>query len=84
MTLRSLRIVVAVTSVVCVGGMIAGSVAGNNGVALVFGLVIAVAVLCNVVATAVTGGRAPADDEAQAARVEAMVADLVAQGADEG
>jgi hypothetical protein len=84
-TLRTLRIVVAVVCVACVGGMIAGSIAGNNGMALVFGLVIAVAVLCNVVATAVTTevGLVGEVDESQAVRVESLVAELVERGADE-
>src|SRR4029077_2806282 len=61
------------------------------GVALTFGLVTAVAVLCLMVATAVTAPvTGPATtasgtpfDEAQAARVEELVGRLVAQGAPE-
>jgi hypothetical protein len=75
---------------VCVGGiagMIASSVAASTGGALTFGLLSAVAVLCAMVATAVTsGGRGGGPlvvDEAQAARVEQLVGQLVAQGAEE-
>lgn len=66
--------------------MIAGSVAGNDGAALTSGLITATASVCMIVATAVGGGaeRPRAPDEAQAAAVEALVARLVASGADEG
>jgi hypothetical protein len=66
-----------------IAGMIAGSIADNNAMAMTFGLATAVAVLCLMVATAVVGppvGTPP--DEAQAARVEGLAADLTAAGAD--
>ena len=68
--------------------MIAGSVADDNEVALTFGLLTAAAVACLMVATAVgtgaTGG-APegVPDEEQARRVERLVEDPVAGGAEE-
>jgi uncharacterized protein (TIGR00730 family) len=52
-TVRRLVITVCVAGI---GGMIAGSVADNNGIALTAGIVTAIAVLCLMVATAVTGG----------------------------
>jgi hypothetical protein len=70
--------------VVCAGGiagMIVGSVANNNAVALTFGLITAAAVACLIVATAVTDRAAP--DEGRAARVEEMINALIATGADE-
>lgn len=73
------RAVVAVC-VLGIAGMIVSSIADNTGAALTCGLVTAVAVLCAIVATAVS---APVDEE-QAARVEAEVQQLVAAGADEG
>jgi len=73
------RLVVAVY-VLGIAGMIVSSIADNTGAALTFGLVTAVAVLCAIVATAVSGR----PDEEQAARVEAGVQELVAAGADEG
>ena len=71
-----------------IAGTVAGSVADNNDVALTFGLITAAAVLCLMVATAVSppgttaAGRA-AFDERQAARVEHLVETLVADGAHE-
>jgi hypothetical protein len=79
MSAAAVRRAVVAVCVLGIAGMIAGSVADNTGAALTCGLVTAVAVLCAIVATAVSG---PADDE-QAARVEAGVHDLVAAGADE-
>ena len=73
--------------VVCVGGvagMIVSSIADRTGAAMTFGLVTAVAVLCLMVATAVsaqTHGDRGGDE--QAARVEATIRRLVEAGADE-
>jgi hypothetical protein len=76
-----------VVCVVGIGGMIVGSVADDNGVALTFGLLTAGAVACLLVATAVAGPdalkRATPVDELQAARVERLVSQVVASGADE-
>lgn len=74
--------------VVCaagVAGMIVASVLDAEGAALTFGLVTAGAVACLIVATAVGGARGgPGEvDEERAARVEQLVAELVAAGADE-
>ena len=68
--------------VVCVAGiagMIVSSIADNNAVALTVGLLTAAAVLCLIVATAVSK-----TTEAPGEEVEARVASLVAAGADEG
>ena len=84
-------VVRAVAMVVCAGGiagMIVGSVADNNGVAVTFGLVTAAAALSLIAIFAVTPGRSagritPIDDtEAQA--LEAAIQQLVGEGADEG
>ena len=88
---RIVRWVVIGVCVVGIAGMIVGSVVDNNDIALTFGLITAAAVLCLMVATAVsppsaaskTAAAAPAFDEAQAARVERLVDGLVAAGADE-
>ena len=64
-----------------IAGMIVGSVADNNAVALTFGLVTAAAVLCLIVATAVSP--TPRFDDDRAARVEELVGRLVAAGAPE-
>jgi hypothetical protein len=70
-----------------VAGMIVSSVADDNGAALTFGLVTAAAVACLMVATAVggpgSGGRGLPPDELQAERVEGLVRQVVAAGADE-
>ena len=79
------RVVIAVC-VLGIAGMIASSIADNNGAALTAGLVTAVAVLCLIVATAVTGaGRVAAEShlELLAAQVEEQVERLVATGAQE-
>ncbi len=78
------RVVIAVC-VAGIAGMIVSSIADNNGAALTAGLVTAVAVLCLIVATAVTGGKVAADAhlEQLAADVEDHVQHIVAQGADE-
>ncbi len=90
-TAVSTRAVQRVVLAVCVGGivgMIVASVNDNNGAALTFGLMTTVAVVCLVVATAVTRpvgavSRTAPVDEAQAARVEDLVGRLVIAGADE-
>ena len=84
MTARVVRRVVIGVCVVGIGGMIGGSVADNNAVALTFGLVTAAAVACLIVATAVSPSGAQGYDERQAATVEELVGRLVAEGADEG
>jgi ABC-type Na+ efflux pump permease subunit len=74
-----------------IAGMIVGSVADNNALALTFGLITAAAVLCLMVATAVSppattakaAATTPVFDEGQAARVEHLVSRLVAEGARE-
>jgi hypothetical protein len=78
-------VVVAVCGV-GVAGMIVSSIADDNGAALTFGLVTAAAVACLMVATAVTGpggGRGLPPDELQAERVEGLVRQVVAAGAEE-
>lgn len=79
------RVVRSIVMVVCalgVVGMIVASALDANGAALTFGLITVSAVVSLIVATAVTSGVAPNDDE-RAARVEVLISDLVAAGADE-
>ena len=88
---RVVRWVVIGVCAVGIAGMIGGSAANNSDLALTFGLITAAAVLCLMVATAVsapttTAHAASGDgafDEGQAARVEHLVARLVADGARE-
>jgi hypothetical protein len=81
MTPGALRAGVIVVCVAGIAGMIVGSIADNNAVAMTFGLLTAVAVLCLIVANAVTGG--PGDPDLTAQDVEARVTRLVEQGVDE-
>lgn len=88
MTTRAVRRVVVAVCVLGVAGMIVASIADSTGAALTFGLLTTAAVVCLVVATAVTrspagAGTGSGPDETQAALVEDLVADLVAAGADE-
>jgi hypothetical protein len=78
-TAKAVRRLVIGVCVAGIGGMIAGSVADNNGIAITAGSVTAIAVLCLMVATAVTGGATVGSGE----RVEELAEDLVADGADE-
>jgi hypothetical protein len=75
-------VVIAVCAV-GIAGMIVGSVADDNDVALAFGLLTAAAVTCLMVATAVGASTHGTLDEEQARTVETLVEDLLATGADE-
>ena len=86
MTAQTVRRVVIALCVVGVGGLILTSILDSTGAAVTIGLCTAAAVLCLIVATAVGRGSPAAGgsfDEAQAARVEARVQDLVVHGGDE-
>jgi hypothetical protein len=82
---RAVRLVVLAICAAGIAGMVVGSVADDNAIALVFGLVTATAVTCLIVATAVAGGAGVdgPDDDDQGRRVEELVAGLVGRGADE-
>ncbi|HEX7167179.1 MAG TPA: hypothetical protein VF230_09385 [Acidimicrobiales bacterium] len=89
MTVAAVRSVVLVVCAAGIAGMIVSSIAGSNGAAMTFGLVTAAAVLCSIVATAVTvpgsqaTGAGGADVDELGAAIEDGVARLVAGGADE-
>jgi hypothetical protein len=89
---RIIRRIVIVVFIIGIGGMIAGSIADNNGVAITFGLTTAAAALALVLVTQVSppgslakpGTPSPAIiDEQMAADLEARIERLVADGADE-
>ena len=92
---RVIRILVLVVCAGGIAGMIVTSITNHNGAAITFGLVTAVAILCQMVATTVAneaagasgaaGERAHASDEtdAAAAELEARIEGLVVAGADE-
>lgn len=95
MSPRAIRLVVQIICVAGIAGMIAGSIADNNGVAITFGLITAVAVLGLILVTSTAGpgafakrrtgpGGGPTLDDETAAELEARVQRLVDGGADEG
>jgi hypothetical protein len=63
--------------------MIVGSVLDRNGIALTAGLLAATAIGCLLVATTVAPIQRPITAEDEAARVEALIGEVTAQGADE-
>ena len=86
MTPRAVRWVVIGVCGVGVAGMIVASIADATGAALTFGLLTAAAVACLMVATAVAGpavGRPLPPDDERAERVERLVRQLAAAGAEE-
>ena len=90
MSPRIIRRIVLAIFVGAIGGMVGGSIADNNGIAVTFGLISAVAALGLILVTSVTTGPdapsfdAPAAfDEEAAAAMEARIEALVAEGADE-
>jgi hypothetical protein len=90
MSPRTLRWIVVAVSIVGIVGMIVGSIADNNGTAITFGLITAVAVLGLILVTAVAGPDAfrrsssvTPIDETQAAELETQMQALIDSGADE-
>ena len=89
---RGIRRIVIVVFVLGIGGMIAGSILDNNGFAITFGLITAIAALALVLVTQVSPpgslakpGKpvAPVIDERLAADLESRIETLVADGANE-
>ncbi|HEY6531606.1 MAG TPA: hypothetical protein VIY72_04845 [Acidimicrobiales bacterium] len=89
---RLVRWVVQVVFVLGIAGMIVGSIADNNGTAITFGLITAIAALGLVLVTSVSppgslskkGDNRPAEvDQRLAADLEDRIDALVADGADE-
>ena len=66
-----------------IAGMIVGSIADNNGIAITFGITTALAALCLVVATSVQHPPTLQFDETTAMRLEERIQTLVSDGADE-
>jgi hypothetical protein len=94
MSPRWIRRIVIVVFVAGIGGMIAGSIADNNGMAITFGLITAAAAVGLILVSSVAPPESfhrrrsadatePAVDERTAADVESRIDDLVASGADE-
>ena len=82
MSASAVRRAVFAVCVVGIAGMIVTNIADNSGGSMTFGLVTAAAVLCLIVATAVSRP-AGGDSEELGASVEAGISAVVAQGADE-
>jgi uncharacterized membrane protein (DUF4010 family) len=78
MEARTVRRVAIAVVVIGIAGMIVTSIADNTGGATTFGIITAIAGLCLLVATAVSAPPSLADPE-----IGALVAELVAAGADE-
>lgn len=81
MSLKALRVIVMAICVAGIGGMVAGSIADNNGAAVTSGLIAAVAVLVLMAAT-VAARSIPVDEE-RASRIEEQIGALVEAGASE-
>ena len=81
---KLLRRIVFVVFVGGIAGMVVGSIMDNNGTAITFGIITAVAALSLILTTALIAGQ-PADrfDDERAEAVEARIQQLVADGADE-
>jgi hypothetical protein len=89
---RLVRRIVLVVFVLGIAGMIVGSIADNNGTAITFGLITAVAALGLVLVTSVSppgslaksgAGAMTPEDEEVATDLEVRIEGLVARGADE-
>ncbi len=98
MRTAAIRVVVIAVCVGGIAGMIVTSATNHNGAAITFGLITAVAILCQMVATTVSneagggprarvGGPRPDGDarpgEVEAAEVEDRITGLVTAGAEE-
>jgi uncharacterized membrane protein YfcA len=81
---KLLRRTVLVVFLGGIAGMVVGSIMDNNGTAITFGIITAVAALALILTTALVSGQ-PADrfDDERAEAVEARIVQLVADGADE-
>ena len=80
-----MRLLVILVFIGGIAGMIVGSIADNNGIAITFGLVTVVAAICLMLVTSVT---AASDgeitfDEGKAEAMEGRIEALVEAGADE-
>jgi hypothetical protein len=81
---RIVRRLVLVVFVGGIAGMIVGSIADNNGTAITFGLITAVAAVCLILVTSVSTTPASVHfDESRAREMEARIQELVDRGADE-
>jgi uncharacterized membrane protein YfcA len=80
---KIVRRVVLVVFVGGIAGMIVGSIADNNGIAITFGLLTAVAAVCLMLVTSLSANESVRFDEARAEEMEGRIQALVQAGADE-
>lgn len=81
---KILRRLVLAVFVGGIAGMIVGSIADNNGIAITFGLITAVAAICLMLVTSVAArDQAVVFDERRAEAMESRIQTLVDEGADE-
>jgi uncharacterized membrane protein YfcA len=80
---KIVRRVVLVVFVGGIAGMIVGSIADNNGIAITFGLFTAVAAVCLMLVTSLSTSESVRFDEARAEEMEGRIQALVDAGADE-
>ena len=81
---KVVRLLVILVFIGGIAGMIVGSIADNNGIAITFGLVTAVAAICLMLVTSVTASTTEITfDEGKAEAMEGRIEALVEAGADE-
>ena len=81
---KVVRLLVILVFIGGIAGMIVGSIADNNGIAITFGLVTAVAAICLMLVTSVTAATTEITfDEGKAEAMEGRIEALVEAGADE-
>jgi hypothetical protein len=83
MTLPRVRAIAAVVFVGGIAGMIVGSIADDNAIAVTFGILTSVAALCLLLATSMQQAPVVHFDEQQASDLERRIGRLVDQGAAE-
>lgn len=82
---RIVRRLVLAVFVIGITGMIVASIADDNGLAITFGLLTAVAAICLMLVTSVTTrDDAVVFDESVAEEMESRIQDLIDAGAEEG
>lgn len=82
---KIVRRMVIVVFVGGIAGMIVGSILDDNGLAVTFGLLTAVAAICLMLVTSVTSRPSSVVfDDARAEQMESMIQQVVRSGADEG
>ena len=82
MNAASMRVTLRIAAAAGIPGIIAGSIAGNDAVAITFGSITAVAAFGLILVTAATPP-SPSSADATGEAIESRITELVAAGADE-